>query len=563
MTEAQPLADILGDRSEVEALAELEALEDRERRGEQLAEEADRLGSDLRAFIRAAWAILEPAQPYHHGWHIDAIAEHLDAAYSREIRRLIINVPPRHMKSLAVSTFGPAWRWTHAAHERFLTASYSEKLATDHARNTRTVIQSAWYRARWGDVFRLTSDQNVKTWYENDRRGYRMATSVGGSGTGFGGDVIVVDDPHNTQEAHLSDASRQAAITWHDQTISTRFNDPTTGVEIVVMQRLHENDLTGHLLAKDSGWFHLCLPAEYEPKLMVTIPGGKTVSATCPPQRQLDGGRIIQGDPRDEPGQLLWPEHMPRPELESLKQELGPFGVAGQLQQRPAPAEGGILKTAWWRYFDPANLERWTLEAPVTLLAFWDTALKEKTSNDFTVGTLWLGVGANRYLIRRVRDRMDLPDTILAVQALDDYAEMRFPHVPRQTKVENTANGPEVVRKLRASLVGISTSNVKGDKVERAHAVTPELAAGQVLVPGRALADGTGPDPSATPAWVLELIGECAAFPNGTYDDQVDSVTGGLRELRGNLRREPRKADDERPAADRRMVSAGVQSMRF
>jgi predicted phage terminase large subunit-like protein len=527
------------------SVEEIEAERERRERGEELSEEAGRLGGDLRSFIRNAWHILEPVQPYHHGWHIDCIAEHLEAAYRREIRRLIINVPPRHMKSLTVSVFGPAWRWTHAPSERFLTASYGDKLATDHAKNTRTVIQSAWYRARWGDVFSLTSDQNVKTWYENDRRGIRMATSVGGSGTGFGGDVIVVDDPHNTQQA-LSDVERAAAITWHDQTISTRFNDPSKGVEIVVMQRLHEADLTGHLLAKeDVDWFHLCLPAEYEPRLMVTLPGGRTQDATSP------------ADPRVEPGELLWPEHFPAAEVARLKGELGPYGAAGQLQQRPAPAEGGILKTGWWRYYDLDWLELWRGEPLAGIVTFWDTALKEKTTNDFTVGTVWGCAGANRYLLRRFRDRVGLPDTIVAVQNLANWVESLFPNTPHIIKVENAANGPEVVAKLRDRVTGISawSPGPHGDKTARAHAITPELSAGQVLVPGRGLPDGTGPDPSITPAWVLELVGECAAFPNAANDDQVDSVTGALLNARGSFVRTP-KTDDR--AETNRTHTAGV-----
>lgn len=542
------------------SLAEVEAEQERRRNGEELREEAARLSGDLRAFIRGAWHVLEPATVYRHNWHIDAIAEHVDAAYKRQIRKLIINIPPRRMKSLTVSVFGPAWRWTHAPHERFLTASYASDLSIEHAVNTRTLIQSRWYRARFGEAFALTSDQNVKTYYQNDQRGYRIATSVGGTGTGRGGDVIVVDDPHNTKEAALSEASRKDTIVWHDQTISTRFNDPKTGVEIVVMQRLHEADLTGHLLAKDAGWYHLCLPEEYEPRLMVTLPGGRTVDATCPPKRDLDDGRVIAGDPRTDPGELLWPDHAPAAVAAQQKLDSGPYGWAGQFQQRPAPAEGGILKTAWWNYFDPANLEIWNIDAPVALLTFWDTTLKNKTHNDFCVGTVWAAVGARRYLLRRTRDRMDLPDTIVAVRDLRAWTERMFPGVPHRIKVENAANGPEVVGKLAAEIPGISTWNAETDKVSRAYAITPEMSAGQVHIPGRGLADGTGPDPEFTPAWVLEIVAECAAFPHATNDDQVDSVTGALLNLRGSYQRAPR---DERPEDAPRTQSAGLRNKTF
>jgi len=154
------------------------------------------------------------------------------------------------------------WWWTFDPHIRFLTASYGEKLATRDALKSRRLIQSAWYRARWGHVFRLTSDQNQKSRYENDQTGYRLATSVGGTGTGEGGDVILLDDPHKADEVE-SDTERENVIDWLDGTISTRFNDPASGVEVLVMQRLHENDATGHML-EQGGWTHLCLPAEYD-----------------------------------------------------------------------------------------------------------------------------------------------------------------------------------------------------------------------------------------------------------------------------------------------------------
>ena len=542
---------------------EIRAERERRFRGEELAEEAARLSGDLRAFIRAAWTILEPATPYQHNWHIDAIAEHLEAAYRREIRRLIINIPPRRMKSLTVSVFGPAWRWTTRPDERFLTASYGADLAVEHAVNSRTVIQSAWYRSRWGDVFALTGDQNVKSFYTNDRRGARIATSVGGSGTGRGGDIIVIDDPLDAQEAY-SEAARQSVVKWHDEKISTRMNDPKTGVEILVMQRLHEADLTGHLLAKEAGWFHLCLPEEYEPKLMVTLPGGRTVDATCPPVVELESGSRLQGDPRTEPGELLWPDHVPAAVHAEQKVDLGPYGVAGQLQQRPAPAEGGILKTGWWGYFDQDWLASvWRGEPLVKLLTFWDTALKDKTSNDYCVGVVWAAAGANRYMLRRTRGRMGLPDTIAAVEDLASWTARSFPGIPHEIKVENAANGPEVVQALRSKMPGISTWNADRDKVSRAHAVTPILAAGQVFVPGRGLPDGTGPDPSITPAWVLEIVAECAAFPNGANDDQVDAVTGGLLNLTGQYVYAAAGVDDEDAAEQRRGLTAGIRDKTF
>lgn len=474
-------------------------------------EEAPELRDSLRAFTVGCWPVLEPATRFKPNWHIDAIVEHLEACTAGDIRRLIINVPPRHMKSLNVSVVWPVWTWTRKPHTRFLTASYGDSLATRDALKSRRLIQSRWYQMRFRDDFQLAGDQNQKTRYENDRGGYRIATSVGGSGTGEGGDVIIIDDPHKADEAE-SATERQAVLDWHDGTISTRFNDPELGVEVVVMQRLHEQDLAGHLLSF-GGWTHLCLPAEYEPAHPFVWPD----------------------DPRGEPGDLLWPEHFGPDALADLKVVLGSYRAAGQLQQRPAPAEGGIFKTADWRYFDPANLDRWNIDPPpARIVTFWDTALKDKATSDFTVGATWAAAGANRYLLRVTRGRMSLTDTKLAVRAQAAWVEETFPNVPHSILVENAANGPDVIAQLRNVVPGLLPSTPQGDKVMRAHAVSGQLEAHQLFVPGAALPDGSGPDPARTPSWVQEWITEHSSFPNTANDDQVDTTTGALLRIRSS-----------------------------
>jgi hypothetical protein len=212
--------------------------------------------------MRQAWVIVEPSTPFVPGWHIDCIVEHLEAVTRGQIRNLIINVPPRHMKSLLVSVFWPAWEWIRWPERRWLYASYSAQLSIRDSVKCRRLIESPWYRSRWADRFALTSDQNTKGRFDNDRSGYRIATSVGGSATGEGGDRIVCDDPNNVNEVE-SDSVRKATNDWFDVVMSTRVNDPKTTAKVVVMQRCHEQDLSGHLL-EQGGWEHLCLPAEYE-----------------------------------------------------------------------------------------------------------------------------------------------------------------------------------------------------------------------------------------------------------------------------------------------------------
>lgn len=216
----------------------------------------------LHEFVQQAWHVLEPTTKYIDGWHIQAICEHLQAVSDGQIRDLLINVPPRHMKSLTVAVFWPCWVWLRDPQRRWLYSSYAQRLSTRDSLKCRRLIQSPWYQRNWGDRFQLTGDQNEKTRFENDRTGVRLATSVNGSNTGEGAEIIVCDDPHNVRERE-SEIKREAVLTWWDEVMSTRLNNPKTGARVIVMQRLHERDLSGHVLEK-GGWEHLCLPAEYE-----------------------------------------------------------------------------------------------------------------------------------------------------------------------------------------------------------------------------------------------------------------------------------------------------------
>jgi hypothetical protein len=233
------------------------------------------------------------------------------------------------MKSLLVSVLWPAWEWINWPERRWLYSSYGAQLSIRDSIKCRRLVESPWYRQRWADRFSLTSDQNTKGRFDNNRSGYRLSTSVNGAATGEGGDRIVCDDPHNVQEAE-SDAVRKATLDWWDVVMSTRVNDPRTSAKVVVMQRCHQQDLAGHL-TEQGGWEHLVLPAEYE---------GPTRTTT-----------IGFADPRQEHGELLWPERFGPKEIEELKVSLGSYAAAGQLQQRPSPSGGGLFKRHWFRYW--------------------------------------------------------------------------------------------------------------------------------------------------------------------------------------------------------------------
>lgn len=463
----------------------------------------------LHAFVEKAWTIIEPATPYIDNWHIGVICEQLEAVWKCQINDLLINMPPRHMKSITVAVMFPAYVWAFEPSLRWLYSSYAHSLSIRDSIKMRRLIESPWYQARWGDKFQLTSDQNQKIKFENDKAGYRMATSVGGSNTGEGGDIIVVDDPHNVEQRE-SDTMREGAIDWWSNVMSTRTNDPHKRRRVVVMQRVHEKDLSGHLLDQ-GGWHHLNLPAEYE--------GGKCIVQGC--------AFHWDKDPRTEEGEPLWKARYGKPELLQLKKDLKEFGAAAQLQQRPAPAEGGILKRHWWRYWCRPGQEDALPPVRVKLMdgsmkeikaiplpyAFdrhvqsWDMAFKDLATSSYVVGEQWAKKGPDSFLLDQVRDQQDFTTTLETVRAFNRTWKM-----PSEKAIEDKANGPAIISVLKKEIPGIVPHGVQGDKQARAAAYAHIPSAGNCYLP----------HPSIAP-WVEKFIDECATFPNSEYDDQVDT----------------------------------------
>jgi|SRR5579864_289173 len=462
----------------------------------------------LREFVGQAWHVLEPETPFVPGFHIDALCDHLEAVTRGDIRNLLINIPPRHMKSLLVSVFWPAWEWLRWPERRWLYSSYGANLSIRDSLKCRRLIESPWYRARWGHVFSLTGDQNVKTRFENNRSGYRLATSVGGSVTGEGGDRIVCDDPHKVDEVE-SDTARQTAIDWWDVAMSTRVNNPKTSAMVIVMQRCHQRDLSGHLLAKGN-FEHLCLPAEYEG------PGRAT--------------SIGFSDPRTQIGELLWAERFGPQEIADLKINLGSYAAAGQLQQRPSPAGGGIFKRDWFRFLqsrganlppvmvrmpDGSTKSIFPVDVPRQMdeqIQSWDCAFKDLAKSDYVVGQMWGRRGPCFFLGDQVRARLDCPGTVKAVKEM----RQKWPGT-MAILIEDKANGPAVIQMLSLEIPGIVPVNPSGGKIARARAVSPLIEAGNVYLP----------HPEHAP-WVNDFIEECVQFPNGAHDDQVDAMTQAL-----------------------------------
>jgi predicted phage terminase large subunit-like protein len=514
--------------------AEVAALNEREERGERLSDEAERLKGSLRDFIRAAWSTVVPV-PLIDTWHIDSLADHLQATYDREIRRLLINVPPGTLKSTIVSVIAPAWRWAVDPTERFVTSSWSSDYSERDTRFSRQILQHPFFRLRFPEVT-LAADENLKTRYSNDQGGRRVASYVGG-GTGERGDVLILDDPHNAKEAQSLDARQlENARAWWGNTWASRLNDSPErpGVMIVIGQRIHTDDLFGMLLEEPERWTHLCLPGRYE----------RAHPFVYPNEVELPSGRELKGDPRETEGELLAPLVQSEERLDELAADMTAHVAAGQIQQRPAPQEGALLKRADWRYYSPAlsfyrrDAQFGRDEADELAVRFdqivhsWDTSLKDGAHNDYVAGQVWGVTGANRYLLRLFKERLGLNGTIEAMDDLGGWALERWPRLPHHVLVENAANGPDAIAEMRKRLDGVTAIRAKGAKELRAAAAAPALESHNCYLPGFALDDLSGYD-GRTPAAVQDFVESCAVFPNGAHDDDVDAWSQMVNWTRG------------------------------
>lgn len=445
--------------------------------------QAERGKRSLHYFVRTfAWPALNPATAFEDNWHIGAICEHLEAVARGEIRRLLINMPFRMLKSTIVSQAFPAWDWVRSPSREFLTASYAGDVAMRDAVDARRIIESPDYQLAYGDVFQLTTDQNVKTRYENDRRGRRTVTSTDAAGTGFGGDIRIVDDPVSAKKAD-SPLEIAKSIEWWRGTMATRANDPRTGAAIVVHQRLNSQDLTGYLLTEETGWEHLVLPMRFDPSLRKTTSLGFV-------------------DPRKEKGELMHPGRLPEATVKSLEASIGVYHTNAQLQQNPAPRSGIIFKRSDWKFYKALpQLEEIAISV--------DCTFKDLESSDYVAIQAWGRVGANHYLLRRLKDRLSFSATCDAVVT---WAAL-FPDAIAKL-IEDKANGTAVISTIKGRVGGVVEVNPEGGKVARAYAMQPEHEAGNIWLP----------DPSIDPG-IEVFLAEASAFPGAPNDDEVDAMT--------------------------------------
>jgi len=451
----------------------------------------------LKSYIEQAWHIVEPKSPFVSGWHIDAMCEHLEAVSRREISRLIINIPPRHMKSLEVCVFWPTWEWGPNARPdlRWLFSSYAETLSTRDSLKCRRIIQSKWYQDRWGHAFYLVGDQNAKTRFENNERGYRIATTVRGVGTGEGGDNIVVDDPHNVLQGE-SELRRSEVLTWWDESMSTRGNNPKTVAKVIIMQRVNENDLSGHVLEKDLGYTHLCLPARYE---------GNRVKTSVPLGKPFEDPRFYEGEP-------LWPERYPEPEFRKLEKDLGSeYAIAGQLQQRPSPRGGGMFKIENFQVINELPHER----ALGKTVRYWDKAGTEGGGKR-TAGVKMSKWG-DSFLIRDVVKGQWAAGK--REKIIKNIAELDTKSVEVWVEQEPGSGGKESAENTIKNLAGFTCKKeaVTGAKEVRAEPYGGQVEISNIYVLNR--------------PWTQDFIAEHEHFPNGKFNDQVDAASGAFNKI--------------------------------
>ena len=483
----------------------------------------------LAEFIKQAWHVVEPGAEFHDNWHLHLLAESLEAITDgvelddgSKYNRLLINIPPGMMKSLLTNVFWPSWEWgpRNMPHLRYLCASHSMDLAIRDSTKMRRLIESEWYQERWGDRVTITKDQNQKTKFELTSTGFRQAVAAG-SITGARGDRVIIDDPHSVEGA-ASDQMRASTIEWFLEAVPTRLNKPMESAIVVIMQRLHEEDISGIILEKGLGYDHIMLPMRYEPgRAQPTMLGIE--------------------DPRTEEGELLFPARFPEAVVDRDENAMGPYAVAGQFQQSPEPRGGGVIKRDWWQKWEQPSYPPFGY-----VIAAVDTAYTTKSENDPSAMTVWgvwkggdqtavvtrtMGPDGEMAVLNRQykeehpkcmlmyawADRLELHELVERVQ------ETMITYGVDKLLVENKASGYSVAQEIRR-LYGheefaVQLIDPKGiDKLARLYSIQHLFAEGLIHAPDR--------------SWADMVINQAAQFPRGKHDDLVDTASMALKHLR-------------------------------
>ena len=462
------------------------------------------LRRDFAVFVRKTFQTLSPGQTFIPGWYIRALAYQLQRLLRGEIKRLIINLPPRSLKSMTTSVAFPAYVLGHNPTRRIICASYSGELAHKLSNDFRSLIASPWYRSVF-PAATIGRYKDSETEIELTRRGSRLATSTGGTLTGRGGDLIIIDDPIKPLDA-LSDLKRNTANDWFLSTVLSRLDDKRTGAIVIVMQRVHMDDLTGFVLRQSDDWTVLSLPAIAE--------GFETIKLSPVEEHHR------------QPGEVLAPEREPIEVLEQMRHQLGSDLFSAQYQQAPVPPGGAMIKRHWpRRYTEFPSPDRGAF-----ILQSWDTAAKGGPDNDWSVCTTWLLTNdCQWYLLDVWRTRVDYPALKAKVEGLAQRWQAK------QVLVEESGTAIALIEELRFRVSGITAVQPDKDKVTRMSIASAIFEAGRVHFPEQA-------------SWFSELRAELFSFPSSRHDDQVDSISQALNHAESVI---PRCLEEVRRVANR------------
>lgn len=496
---------------------------------------AENARRDFVMFAKAGWHIIEP-KSLRWNWHLDAICEHLVYVSLGEIRNLLICIPPRMTKSLLVSVLWPTWHWLQNPETQFLCASYDMSLTLRDAVLARRLIESGWYQQMFGHQFYLLPDDNQKKMYRNSLGGYRISTSVDGKSTGEGGDIQILDDPHNAKKVE-SDVIRQNALEWHDNAWRSRSNDPNTTQKVYAGQRTHDMDIFGHVMATEpSRWVELMLPMKFDPsRKCITYPN----NGNGP-----DKSKPLFEDPRKIADELLNPKRFNKETARIEQEAMSERAWNAQYQQQPEGAGGLILKRHWWRQWawpewHSEHGKQRPLPEFMEIIQVYDTAFEEEEESDFTARTTWgifsyteserdkhgtLRDGQQRIcamLLDMLEEKLNYPDLREEViQSNEDFG-------PTWILIEKKSSGHSLIQELRKKrlpvrAVGLAGSGGRkgkqGDLIARAHESSLMLEKGCIFYVPR--------------SWSYKTIEHCAKFPVGEHDDITSTVTMALQYMR-------------------------------
>jgi len=443
------------------------------------------LRNDFYAFVERSFYELNSNAEFLSNWHLELIASELEACRLGKTKRLIVCVPPRSLKSHCASVAFPAYLLGHNPSAQIICASYGQDLANKLAIDSRSLFNAQWYQSMFST--RLSAQRQAVPEFMTTEKGFRLATSVGGALTGRGGDFIIIDDACKPEEA-LSETQRNAVNQWYDHTLYSRLNNKRTGCIIIIMQRLHEDDLVGHVLQQGE-WKVLSFPAiavEDETHILKTFYKTRTV--------------------RRRAGEALHPERESLEVLQNIRNTQGEYNFAGQYQQEPAPLGGGMVKLTWFKTYqageEPAKFD--------LIFQSWDTAVKATELSDFSACTTWGKKDNNLYLLHVLRRRMEYPELKRAVR------ECAKNFKASTILIEDRSSGSQLIQELlHEGLYAVKRYEPKMDKIMRMHSVTSTIENGFAYLPGKA-------------EWLGEYLHEITSFPKGRFDDQCDSTSQAL-----------------------------------